>query len=231
MNEIANDMKSAVFGASGTLGRAVARRLAGAGQVVRLTRSRSADALWTSTSDPHWAEHFCGTQFNRVVWAQGANASGGIAQGASRDLKALFSANVEYIVDTLEALLSVGAVASGSSLCIVSSVWQLVARDSKLAYVTTKAAAGGLVRSLAADLGPQGVRVNAVLPGVVYSPMAQTFLDPQAIEQIAHETPTRRLVTDLEVADVVWWITGPDSTGVHGQSIPVDNGWSVVRRV
>lgn len=220
-----------VFGASGTLGRAIATRLEAAGGVARMTRSASADATWTSTSLPNWAGSFGATHFDRVVWAQGANASGAIGEGTSDDLKELFSANVEYIVETLEALMSVGAVAAGSSLCIVSSIWQLVARDSKLAYVTTKAAAGGLMRSLAADLGPQGIRVNAVLPGVVQSPMTSRFLDPEAIERISQETPMRGLVTDAEVAETVWWVTGPDSQGVHGQSIPVDNGWSVVRRV
>lgn len=232
MGDRERDTLSAVFGASGTLGDAISSRLEVSGRVARMTRSKPADSNWTSTSESNWIAPFAEVRFERVVWAQGANASGAIgSEAASDDLRGLFDANVAYIVETLEALMSAGAVSSGSSLCIVSSVWQLFARDSKLAYVTSKAAVGGLVRSLAADLGPQGIRVNAILPGVVHSPMTSRFLDAASIERIAQETPMKNLVTVADVAEAVCWVTGPQSGGIHGQSIPVDNGWSVVRSV
>lgn len=220
-----------VFGASGTLGSTITDRLSRDCEVIRLTRNSNAESSWLSTSSDRWVESIAGRTISRVIWAQGANAAGGIDDSPAEDLLRLFEANVNYIVSTLSCLRAASALREGSRICIVSSIWQAVARESKLAYVTTKSAVGGLVRSLAADLGPDGIAVNAVLPGVVMSPMTSTFLDDDALRRLRDETPTHELVTASDIAEVVTWITSASSHGIHGQSIVVDNGWSVVRRV
>lgn len=220
-----------VFGATGTLGSAIAARLELECSVVRATRSVTVDSGWVSTSGSTWPLVLQPDVATRVIWAQGRNASGGLDDDPIEDLDELFEANVAYIVRTLARLREAGIVSSGSRLCVVSSVWQAYARDSKLAYVTTKSAVGGLVRALAADLGPQGIAVNALLPGVVHSAMTEQFLSSASISRIESETPTRSLVSPENVAEVAAWLTSAASRGIHGQSIVLDNGWSVVRHV
>lgn len=221
-----------VFGASGVLGTAIAQQLdTQCSEVFRASRSARDGVSWISTNDSNWVRSISQRPIERVVWAQGANASGGITHTSPENLSELFEANVSFIVRTLSNLLEGNALAPAARLCVVSSVWQLVARDSKLAYMTTKAAVGGLVRSLAVDLGPRGIAVNAVLPGVIDSPMSEQFLGLEAMQRIADESPMGRLATPAEVASVVGWLTGPQSSGITGQSIVVDQGWSQTRHV
>jgi NAD(P)-dependent dehydrogenase (short-subunit alcohol dehydrogenase family) len=165
------------------------------------------------------------------VWAQGANAAGSIWDDGPAQMLDLFEANVLYVVDTLKLLLDAAAFAPGARVVVVSSVWQNVARDSKLAYATSKAAVAGLVRSLVADLGPLGISVNAVLPGVVDTPMTRQFLSSEQIQGLEAETPIGRLVSPEEVAQACVWLSSPLSSGISGQFLAVDGGWSGVRRV
>jgi hypothetical protein len=144
---------------------------------------------------------------------------------------AMLEANLLYIADTLAELVRRDCVADGGSLVMLSSIWQELSRTAKSAYIVSKAAVGGLVRAAATDLGPRGVRVNAVLPGVIDTPMTRANLSAEQIAGVASSTPLGRLVTPIEVADVVIWLLGPGSRGVTGASIPVDGGWGQTHAV
>ena len=95
------------------------------------------------------------------------------------------------------------------------------------AYAPSKVALGALTELAAAELGPQGVRVNAVAPGFTLTPIFRDKLasgkrDPAAIE--AH-TAMGRLVETDEVAAAVAFLVGDESSAITGVSLPVDCGW------
>jgi len=221
-----------VFGASGAIGSAVCSRLEmDHVEVLRATRQATQQVGWLSTGWPDWAGHIETRSVNRVVWAHGVNAEGGIKDSGVEQLQTLFEANVVYIAQTLRTLLDRDVFARPARLVIVSSVWQHTARNRKLAYVTSKAALAGLVRSLVADLGETDISVNAVLPGVVDTPMTREFLTVDQIGGLEQDTPTGRLVTADEVANTCAWLSSAQSSGVNGQFVTVDGGWSEVRHV
>lgn len=170
-------------------------------------------------------------RFEAVVWAQGANSTGDVQHTDTDEWSRVWQANVGYVVDSLRQLLSQNALQSGARLVVISSVWQLLGRTEKIAYATSKAALGGLVRALCADLGPLGIAVNAVLPGVVDTPMTRAHLSYEQIEAIAEATPNGRLVSADEVAQTVLFLASAAASGISGQSITVDLGWSVTRHV
>lgn len=221
-----------VFGASGFLGRAVREslELGGVG-VVGATRGPGPDPTWLSTSEPGWADGLEPGSVTRVVWAQGVNAAGSILDDGPGQLAPLFEANVGYVVTSLRAMLDSGCLAPRARMVILSSVWQRTARPGKLAYVTSKAALEGLIGSLVADLGPMGLSINAVLPGVIDGPMTRAFLSEMSIATLERDTPGGHLVTAAQVASVCSWLTSPASAGVNGQSLIVDGGWERVRHV
>jgi 3-oxoacyl-[acyl-carrier protein] reductase len=224
--------RAIVFGASGALGSAVCLRLeVDQVDVVRVTRQATERPGWLSMSESDWADHLGARSVNRIIWAHGLNAEGSITDSGVEQLQTLFEANVLFIARTLRTLLDRDVLTSPARLVIVSSVWQNSARDRKLAYVTTKAALAGLVRSLVADLGPSGVSVNAVLPGVVDTPMTREFLTLDQIHGLERDTPTGSLVTGDEVANACAWLSSRMSSGVNGQFVSVDGGWSDVRHV
>jgi NAD(P)-dependent dehydrogenase (short-subunit alcohol dehydrogenase family) len=99
-----------------------------------------------------------------------------------------------------------------------------------MSYTVSKAAVGGLVRSMAVDLGrAKGILVNGILPGIVQTPMAEKLLDPSQITNVANSTPVGRLVSPEDVGNSAYLLACESNTAISGQSIFVDNGFSVSR--
>lgn len=207
-----------VFGASGTLGKACSEELRAHGYEP-IPVGRDLKVLESLG------------QVNGAVWAQGANFTGDLSETTSQTWDEIWDANFQYIVRSLEILLGKKSFNRGSRLVVMSSVWQEFSRPQKVAYIASKAAVGGLVRGLVADLGQDGISINAILPGVVDSPMTHEHLSSSQIAGIIEGTPTGELVTPTQIAKTVAFLIGPDSTGINGQSIIVDGGWSITRNV
>jgi NAD(P)-dependent dehydrogenase (short-subunit alcohol dehydrogenase family) len=131
----------------------------------------------------------------------------------------------------MKYLLSSRLLNPASSLVLVSSVWQDLSRKNKFSYSVSKASLEGLVNSVLADFSENGLRINAVLPGVIDSPMTRANLTDQQIETIENQTPSGKLVSANQLAKVIAWLLSEESLGINGQFINVDNGWSNVRSI
>lgn len=217
-----------IFGASGSLGMSILHHLRGDGiEVVGLSRNTK-DADFLSLDDKKWFEKLSNhARPYSVVFAQGANVNDNVY--APSELRSTLEANVVFVVENLSQLLNYGLVGKSSNVVILSSIWQEISRPNKMSYSVAKSALKGLVGSLVADLSKQGIRVNAVLPGVVDTPMTRSMLSNDDIARIKSETPLGDLVGDLDVARTVAWLLSDFSTGVTGQFIRVDNGWTNVK--
>ncbi|GII63857.1 beta-ketoacyl-ACP reductase [Sphaerisporangium krabiense] len=118
----------------------------------------------------------------------------------------------------------------------VSSVYGLVAGDAGrypglgldiASYFASKHAVIGMTRFLAAQLGPTGVTVNALCPGMFPSPANDDALRPEVIAALSGGTPMGRLGTDRELRSAVLFLAAPSSSFVTGQSLVVDGGWTI----
>jgi len=110
----------------------------------------------------------------------------------------------------------------------VSSIWQVVARQEKLSYSMTKAALQGLVSSASTDLAAEGHLLNAVLPGVVDSPMTRSFLTKEQITRVQNATLFHALPKMKDVTSLVMFLCSSDNTGITGQFVAADLGMSRV---
>ena len=164
--------------------------------------------------------------FNAVVWAQGANCNDDIHSFDLNTHQQLYTANVLYIVLSLQALLKQNLLVSGSRLCVISSIWQKIGRPNKLSYCMTKAALQGLIQSLMIDLGADGHLINAVLPGALDTPMTRANLSEEQITQMENMTPLKALPTLIDIVNVVGFLCSHSNTGTTGQFITVDKGFS-----
>jgi len=225
-------MNALVFGGKGAIGAAACSKLADDRFNV-LTSSRtpgSADLCIDPIADPSTLTALNDLEpLGAVVWAQGANLNDSAQRVDVESFGEVIDANVTFIAATLGHLVSGGLLAENASLVIVSSIWESIARPGKFSYTVSKAAVGGLVRAAAADLAADGHRVNAVLPGVTDTPMTRAMLDDDQLAAVTGATGFDRLVSLDEVAATIAWLCSAQSSGISGQSLTVDLGFSNVR--
>ena len=133
----------------------------------------------------------------------------------------LFAVNVKGVYHCVNAALP-GMLAKQSGVILnVSSMWGQVGASCEAAYSATKGAVIALSKALAKELGPSGIRVNAVCPGVIDTEM-NAQLSPADRAALADETPLGRLGTADEVAQTLLWLANAEF--VTGQVIGVNGG-------
>jgi NAD(P)-dependent dehydrogenase (short-subunit alcohol dehydrogenase family) len=117
------------------------------------------------------------------------------------------------------------AASPGSSIVGISSIEGLIGHGAIPSYTAAKHGIIGLTRALAHRLGPEGVRVNAVCPGYIDTPMlAPAIQDPDARGQLEATVPLRRLGEPADIARVVRFLCCDESAYVHGAAVVVDGG-------
>jgi NAD(P)-dependent dehydrogenase (short-subunit alcohol dehydrogenase family) len=126
----------------------------------------------------------------------------------------------------LVAALAPGMTARGrGSIISLSSVSGVVGTPHRNVYAATKGAIDAATRSLASELGPQGIRVNSVAPGVVDTDMwARNKAIPGVVEMVEAQTPLRRWSTADDVADVVVFLASDAARFITGETICADGG-------
>jgi NAD(P)-dependent dehydrogenase (short-subunit alcohol dehydrogenase family) len=110
-----------------------------------------------------------------------------------------------------------------------SSLGGLVGLPGRAAYHASKHGVLGLTKSAAMDYAARGIRINAICPGVIDTPMVSSMLETQAdaMKEILRDQPIGRLGRPEEIAAAVLWLCSPGSTFVIGQALAVDGGYTV----
>lgn len=223
-------MKILVFGGNGSIGKEITKLLSSEHELFIASHKGSKESLAKFETDG-FKEVLINGPFDGVIWASGKNTNDTIAELNYQLFNEILEANLNFIVRTLSSLIQSKSIKDGASLVLISSIWQDFARNSKFSYVVSKSALSGMIKSLSVDLGPRGIRVNSVSPGVVLNEMTQRNLNKDQIQKIQSETPLRQLVTETDVANTVAWLISPLSKGITGQNLIVDGGWTISRYV
>jgi NAD(P)-dependent dehydrogenase (short-subunit alcohol dehydrogenase family) len=161
-----------------------------------------------------------------VVYAAGTARVTPILDIAGDEWDLVLGVNLTGAMNALQA--TAPYIPSGGSFALISSVDSKAPVAGLAHYSAAKAGGEALVRAAALELGPRGIRVNAILPGVVSTPLMAPMLErPGVTEAFIHQTPLGRIAEGADVADVVAFLASPSARWVTGVSLPVDGGMSL----
>jgi enoyl-[acyl-carrier protein] reductase III len=135
------------------------------------------------------------------------------------------SANARALLSLTRA--AAPAMPPGSSIVALSSLGAARVLEDYALVGTSKAALEALVRYLAVELGPRGIRVNAVSGGVVETGALEHFPNKERMLELGARNPAGRIVTPEDVAGAVCFLCGPDAEMIRGQVLVVDGGFSL----
>jgi 3-oxoacyl-[acyl-carrier protein] reductase len=248
-----NNKTALVTGASRGIGRATAAALARAGAHVLVHYGRSereaqslvaeieaqggrANAISADMGTPSGAallakqvRSVVSDRLDMLVLNAGISKAARIADYTVEDFDNLFATNVRSPFFLVQQLLPV--LGEGSNITVISSIGARavvgkpgVDNPSLLAYASTKGALETLVKNWAAILGPRGIRVNAVAPGVIDTDMSNFTKTEAGRETALGMQALKRIGKPEDVADVVAFLVSDAARWITGASIPVDGG-------
>ncbi len=134
----------------------------------------------------------------------------------------LFAVNVGGVYHCVNAAMPSFLHKQKGCVITVSSMWGQVGASCEAAYSATKGAVIGLTKALAKELGPSGIRVNCVAPGVILTDMCAS-VEPEILAEMAGETPVGRNGTPVDVAKAMEYLA--DAEFVTGQILGVSGGF------
>ncbi len=160
----------------------------------------------------------------------GVTLARSIDDTTEEDIDHLLDVNLRAVIYLAQAAHGPLATTSGS-LVVMASKTGLVAQPDSPLYCACKGAAVQLGRALALDWAAEGIRVNAVCPGIVQTPMLESFLDAlpdpeRARREFATAQPLGRLAQPRECATAALFLASPAASFITGVALPVDGGFT-----
>ena len=150
--------------------------------------------------------------------------TGLLSQMPEEDWDRLFDVNVKGIYHCVNAAMPSFLEKHRGSVITVSSMWGQVGASCEAAYSATKGAVIALTKALAKELGPSGIRVNCVAPGVILTDMCAA-VDPEILEAMASDAPVGRNGTPEDVANAMAYLA--DAQFITGHVLSVNGGYVI----
>jgi NAD(P)-dependent dehydrogenase (short-subunit alcohol dehydrogenase family) len=230
-------MVALVTGAGRGLGRACALALSRAGaRVIAVSRTQSElQSLAEEATGPvdGWVEDVTGDGLlGRIESLESLNNAGSnrpepFLQASDEALDTMLDLNVRAAYRVARSAARVMAKSESGSIIHMSSQMGHVGSPRRTVYCMTKHAIEGLTKAMAVELAPVGIRVNAVAPTFIDTPLTRPFFEnPEFTEFVMSMIPAKRLGTLDEVAAAVVYLASPASAIVTGTSLRVDGGWT-----
>lgn len=242
--------KTAVItGASGGIGQAMARQFAAAGYRVfcgSFSHPQRAQRLAAQLREEGWAAEAIqgdlssskeARAFAERVLADCGRVevlvnNAGIAQQklfqdiTDEDWRKMTGVNLDGVFYVTRAFLPAMIREKRGRIINISSVWGVCGASCEVHYSASKAAVAGMTRALAKEVGPSGITVNCIAPGVIRTPMLDTFSEEE-LAQLAQDTPLGRLGTGEDIAALALFLASDQAGFITGQVICADGGFAL----
>lgn len=236
-----------IFGASGEIGQAISLQMAREGWSLYLhfhKNEQSISALQESLSSTYKDQEFLlikadlSTQdgidnvvqsifdIQTLVFSHGQSLYKVLEETTVKEMESLWRSHVQNPMLIISSLSSKLRKYDQSYIVFIGSIWGETGASGETLYSTVKGAQHAFVRAYAKEVGPSGIRVNAIAPGIIDTQMNDTFT-PNEIQEISGEIPLQRIGKPNEVANMVQFLTNGNGDYITGQILRVNGGWYI----
>jgi 3-oxoacyl-[acyl-carrier protein] reductase len=221
---MSKQMLAMVTGASRGIGAAIAQRLALDGCKV-LTPSRAEMDLESNESIDKFLLAL-DPAIDILVHDAGVNRIANLDEVTEEDIRDTLQVNLIAPFRLTQAVSRLMKPKNYGRIVNISSIWSMVSKPGRSSYTMSKSAVNGMTRSLAVELAPYNVLINAVAPGYVLTDLTRQNNSEAELEKISKAIPVRRLASPKEIANVVAFLCSDQNTYLTGQTIIVDGGYT-----
>ena len=230
-----------ITGGSRGIGAACARRFAAEGYRVAVNYHHSRTeaeelaeelggiAVQCDVADPVQVQKMVDNVLEKFCQLDSLICNAGVAQQklfgdlTDADWRRVFAVNVDGVFHTIRAALPHLIHRKAGRIVTVSSMWGQVGASCEVGYSASKAAVIGLTKALAKELGPSGITVNCVAPGVIRTEM-NGALSQETLSALAEETPLGTIGAPEDVAEAVWFLASDAARFITGQVLAPNGG-------
>ncbi|MEH7350375.1 elongation factor P 5-aminopentanone reductase [Gottfriedia acidiceleris] len=163
-------------------------------------------------------------KIDSIVYASGFSIFGLINDVSDEEIDRMTQLHIKSLIKVVNYFLPNMVAKKSGSIVVISSIWGQIGASCEVLYSTTKGAQNAYVMALAKELGPSGIKVNAVAPGAVKTNMLNSFSE-EDLKEIVNEIPMNRLALPSEIANTVNYLISEQSSYITGQILGVNGGW------
>ncbi|MGN0625535.1 MAG: elongation factor P 5-aminopentanone reductase [Oscillospiraceae bacterium] len=238
-----------ITGASGGIGQAMVRAFAAAGYQVfcgsfhhldeaqKLSEQLreqgfAVEALKADLSSSQEAQAFAQEVQQRCGRVDVLVNNAGVAQQklfqdiTDDDWRHMMGVNLDGVFYLIRAFLPAMISQKSGRIINISSIWGVCGASCEVHYSASKAAVAGMTKALAKEVGPSGITVNCIAPGVIQTPMLACFSE-EDLKELAFQTPMGRLGTGDDIAQLALFLASEKADFITGQVICADGGFAL----
>lgn len=156
----------------------------------------------------------------------GISSNGLLQDLSNEEWQRIFDVNVTGTFNCTKAVLPQMLERHFGKIINISSIWGITGASCEVAYSASKAAIIGFTKALAKEVGPSGIRVNAVAPGIVMTDMVSNFT-MEEFEDIQNQIPLGEIGSTEDIANTVYFLASDESNYITGQVISPNGGWQI----
>lgn len=213
-----------ITGASRGIGQAIADSFRAASAKV-LAPGRDILDLSSQESVSAYLSALSSVSPDIIILNAGMNVKGTLEEIHTDAFLDTFQVNVFSSVQILKHFVTDMKKKKKGKIIFISSLYSFVSREARASYASSKNAITGLVKTLALELAPFHICVNAVAPGFVLTDMTRRNLSEKERDEMAAMIPSRRFQTESEIAHAVMFLASSYNQSITGHILPVDGGF------